>query len=40
MPCEFLRYVSSGVRDDLDQLAYQLQANHEDNFPEEEVTRR
>ena len=40
IPCDFLRYVANGVRDDLEQFAFQLAANHEDNFPEEEVKRQ
>ena len=36
IPCDFLRFVAN-VRDDLEHLAFQLDANHVDNFPEEEV---
>ena len=38
IPCDFLRYVAN-VNDDLDELAFQLNANHVDNFPEETVTK-
>ena len=38
MPCLFLRFLNE-VRDDLDQLEFQLTANHVDNFPEEQVNR-
>ena len=34
IPCDFLRYVAN-MKDDLDQFAYQLEANHDQNFPEE-----
>ena len=39
IPCDFLRYVAN-VKDDLDMLAFQLEANHMDNFPDEEITRQ
>lgn len=39
IPCDFLRYVAN-VGDDLDELAFQLHANHADNFPEEAVTKQ
>ena len=38
VPCLFLRYLNE-VRDDLDQLEFQLAANHVDNFPEEQVNK-
>jgi len=38
IPCDFLRYVAN-VQDDLEQLAYQLNANHADNFPTELVAK-
>ena len=37
IPCDFLRFVAN-VDDDLEELAFQLEANHQDNFPEARVT--
>jgi len=34
IPCDFLRFVAN-VNDDLEQLEFQLAANHDDNFPAE-----
>lgn len=38
IPCDFLRYVANEVYDDLEQFKFQLDANHTDNFPAEQVT--
>ena len=38
IPCDFLRFVAN-VKDDLEHLAFQLDANHVDNFPEEEIAK-
>ena len=37
-PCKFLRFVAN-AGDDLEHLAFQLDANHADNFPDEDVTK-
>ena len=38
IPCDFLRFVAN-FKDDLEHLAFQLDANHVDNFPEFEVAK-
>ena len=37
IPCDFLRFVAN-IDDDLEELAFQLHANHSNNFPEQRVT--
>ena len=40
IPCDFLRYIANMKDGDLEKFSYQLDANHVDNFPVEEVTKR
>ena len=39
MPCHFIRYLSN-AKDDLDQLKFQLEANHYDNYPADELAKQ
>lgn len=39
IPCDFIRFIAN-VRDDLDQLGFQLMVNHAENYPSRLVARR